>query len=244
MLLVEWRIQHRTVTESTNKDALGGKPGDVFVADMQTAGRGRLDHRWLSSPGENLMMSAVVDVADVSPQEAATLPLVAGLAAAQAVCGIFSGNGGERLSADVKVKWPNDILVGRRKLCGILCERNGDSVIIGIGMNVNQTVFPPEISERATSIRLELCAGQDVGRVRDEVLNRLSECVAQWRQDGFASLQPLLSEFDCLKGRRVAVRRTDDDGAPADGICGGIRSDGMLDVAGEAISAGEAHVLA
>ena len=244
MLLVEWRIQHRTVTESTNKDALGGKPGDVFVADMQTAGRGRLDHRWLSSPGENLMMSAVVDVADVSPQEAATLPLVAGLAAAQAACGIFSGNGGESLSSDVKVKWPNDILVGRRKLCGILCERNGDSVIIGIGMNVNQTVFPPEISERATSIRLELCAGQDVGRVRDEVLNRLSECVAQWRQDGFASLQPLLSEFDCLKGRRVAVRRTDDDGAPADGICGGIRSDGMLDVAGEAISAGEAHVLA
>jgi biotin-(acetyl-CoA carboxylase) ligase len=75
-------------------------------------------------------------------------------------------------------------------------------------------------------------------------LDRLSECIERWRQNGFAALLPELSAFDCLKGRRVAVRRTDDDGAPADGLCGGIRPDGMLDVAGEAISAGEAHVIA
>ena len=241
---MDWRITHKSVTESTNKDALGGKPGDVFVADMQTAGRGRLDHRWLSAPGENLMMSAVVDVGDVPPQEVATLPLVAGLAVAQAVSGVFSGHGNESRAADVKIKWPNDVLIGWRKICGILCERSGDNVIVGIGVNVNQTAFPPEISDRATSVRLELDSLHNVANVRDEVLRRLHECIERWRKDGFAALLPELSSFDCLKGRRVAVRRTDDDGSPADGICGGIRSDGMLDVAGEAISAGEAHVLA
>ena len=241
---MDWRITHKSVTESTNKDALGGKPGDVFVADMQTAGRGRLDHRWLSPPGENLMMSAVVDVADVPPQETATLPLVAGLAVAQAVSGVLSVQGNGSRAADVKIKWPNDVLIDRRKICGILCERNGDSVIIGIGVNVNQTVFAPEISGRATSICLELGSSHDVEHVRDVVLSRLSECTERWRRNGFAALLPELSAFDCLMGRRVAVRRTDDDSAPADGMCGGIRPDGMLDVAGEAISAGEAHVIA
>jgi BirA family biotin operon repressor/biotin-[acetyl-CoA-carboxylase] ligase len=241
---MDWRIHHKSVTESTNKDALGGKPGDVFVADMQTAGRGRLDHKWLSAPGENLMMSAVVDVADVPPQEAATLPLMAGLAVAQAVSGVFSRSGNPSKAADVKIKWPNDVLIAGRKICGILCERSGDSVIVGIGVNVNQTAFPPEISHRATSLRLELGFSHDVDSVRDGVLDRLSECIERWRQNGFAALLPELSTFDCLKGQRVAVRRTDDDGAPADGLCGGIRPDGMLDVAGEAISAGEAHVVA
>ena len=241
---MDWRILHKSVTESTNKDALGGKPGDVFVADMQTAGRGRLDHKWLSAPGENLMMSAVVDVADALPQEVATLPLIAGLAVAQAVSGVFAAHGDPSRTADVKIKWPNDVLIDRRKICGILCERNGDNVIVGIGVNVNQTAFPPEISDRATSVRLELGALHDVANVRDEVLDRLHECIERWRQNGFAALLPELSTFDCLKGQRVAVRRTDDDGAPADGLCGGIRPDGMLDVAGEAISAGEAHVVA
>lgn len=241
---MDWRITHKSVTESTNKDALDGRPGDVFVADMQTAGRGRLDHRWLSAPGENLMMSAVVDVGGVPPQEVATLPLVAGLAVAQAVCRMFSGHGGGSRAADVKIKWPNDVLIGRRKICGILCERNGDNVIVGVGVNVNQTAFPPEISNLATSVRLELGSLHNVAHVRDEVLDRLHECIERWRKDGFAALLTELSAFDCLKGRRVAVRRTDDDRAPADGMCGGIRPDGMLDVAGEAISAGEAHVVA
>lgn len=244
LLGMDWRILHKSVTESTNKDALGGKPGDVFAADMQTAGRGRLDHRWLSAPGENLMMSAVVDVADVPPQEVATLPLIAGLAVAQAVSGVFSGQGNPSKASDVKIKWPNDVLLSGRKICGILCERSGDSVIVGIGVNVNQTAFPPEISQRATSLRLELGFSHDVADVRDGVLDRLSECIERWRQNGFAALLPELSTFDCLKGRRVAVRRTDDDAVPADGLCGGIRPDGMLDVAGEAISAGEAHVIA
>lgn len=239
-----WRIRHKAVTESTNKDALGGEPGDVFTADVQTAGRGRLDHKWLSPPGENLMMSAVVDVADVSPQEIATLPLVAGLSVAEAIKGVFAKHGGGLLAEALKVKWPNDIHVHGRKICGILCERSGDSVIVGMGVNVNQTVFALEISDRATSVRLVMGKALPVDAVRDAVLGRLSSNVERWRKEGFAALHAKLSAFDSLKGRQVAVRRTDDDSAPASGICGGIRPDGMLDLAGEAISAGEAHVMA
>ena len=73
-------IHHKPETASTNIDARAGRHGDVFTADFQTAGRGRLDHKWLSAPGENLMLSAVLDVGDCPPDRVATLPLVVGLA--------------------------------------------------------------------------------------------------------------------------------------------------------------------
>ena len=82
---MNWRIHHKATTDSTNRDALGGTHGDVYTADRQTAGRGRLDHKWLSPPGENLMMSAVVDVAGMDASAVSTLPLVAGLAVAEAL---------------------------------------------------------------------------------------------------------------------------------------------------------------
>lgn len=240
---MSWRILHSKVTESTNRDALFGKPGDVFTAELQTAGRGRLNHKWLSPAGENLIMSAVIDVSDISPQEIATLPLVAGLSAAEAISAVFAARGADSVCSGVKLKWPNDIHVAGRKICGILCERNGDFVIVGMGVNVNQTVFDPEISNHATSMRLETDAVLDIGHVRDTLLDFLAENIKLWRQDGFRSLLPRLEKFDCLKGRNVTVKRTDDDREPACGICRGIRPDGMLDVDGEAISAGEAHIM-
>ena len=77
---MDWMIHHKPETASTNLDARAGRHGDVFTADFQTAGRGRLDHKWLSTPGENLMLSAVLDVGDCPPDRVATLPLVVGLA--------------------------------------------------------------------------------------------------------------------------------------------------------------------
>lgn len=229
-----WRIHHRDETASTNVDARAGRPGDVFTAGRQTAGRGRLDHVWLSAPDQNLLASAVLDVAGLPPDEVATLPLAVGLAVVKAL-------GRFRLSAPLALKWPNDVLVGGRKICGILCERRGDVVIAGLGVNVNQTDFAPEIADRATSLR-RLGVETDVMAVRDLVLAALDEVCATWRRKGFAALWPQLASVDALKGRTVSVWRTDDDPAPACGVCGGIRPDGSLDVAGEAIYAGEVHV--
>ncbi len=230
---MDWTIHHKAETVSTNLDARAGAPGDVFTADYQTAGRGRLDHTWLSPPRENLMMSVVLDVAGVPVEKAATLPLVVGLAVVDAVRAVAS--------VDARLKWPNDLLVDGRKLAGILCERHDDRVIAGIGVNVRQTVFPPEIAACATSLAV-LGAAADVTATRDAVLAALADRLATWRQDGFRALLSDLAAADCLKGRTVSVFQTDADRAPLTGLCDGIAPDGSLLVDGVSVYAGEAHV--
>ena len=235
---MKWRIIHKSVTASTNADAHHGRPGDVFTADFQTAGRGRLDHVWKSCAGKNLMMSAVVDVSGLEPERVATFPLVVGLSVCEAV---------ERMgqSLQLLLKWPNDVLVGGRKLAGILCERFGNSVIAGVGVNVGEREFPSDIADRATSLSLLLPAGPvpAVDEVRDAVLERLAANLPAGRERGLAAHLPRRAARDCLAGREIAVLRTDGDAEPARGACGGIAEDGSLVVAGERIYAGEAHVL-
>ena len=233
MVRGEWRVKHFGVTASTNILAHSGAPGDVFTADFQTAGRGRLDHRWESAAGRNLIMSAVVDVSGMDASHVATLPLATGLAVAEALRPLAGGN--------LALKWPNDILSGNRKLGGILCERSGDSAIVGIGVNVMQSDFPAELSSRATSLAL-LGSGAAVPEVRDAVLAALSRVLGEWRSLGFSSIWPRISALDWLKGRSISV--TSQDGAEpfASGECGGIQSDGSLLVGGSLVWAGEAHV--
>ena len=212
--MIDWKIHHKAETASTNLDARVGKPGDVFTADYQTAGRGRLDHVWESPRGKDLLMSVVLEVSGLKPEEVATLPLVVGLAVAQAVHG--------------QIKWPNDIFIEGEKVAGILCERNDDMVIAGIGVNVGQT--------RYRSV------GGEVVAVRNAVLGRLARVYAEWRQRGFAVVYPAIAALDWLKGRDVAVRQTDEDAAPVRGRCTGIEPDGSLGVGGEKLFAGETHV--
>ena len=230
-----FRLHHKAVTESTNLDAREGSPGDVFTADEQTAGRGRLDHRWLSPPRTNLMLSVVLDVADLPPERVATLPLAVGLAVHAAVAGFLAPD------RPVRLKWPNDVLVASRKIAGILCERHGDGVIAGVGVNVNQTVFAPELATRATSLARE-GAALSVPELRDALLAELSDVYGTWREDGFAPLLPRYGAVDFLKGKTVSVLQTDDDDAPLTGRCDGVQEDGTLRVAGQTVYAGEAHV--
>ena len=147
-------------------------------------------------------------------------------------------------SLPILVKWPNDVLADGRKIAGILCERHGDNVIAGVGMNVNQKVFPPQIALRAASLCQITGRECPVDRVRTAFLNVLAPMVEDWRQNGFASLYPLIVPLDALKGRHVSVMQTDGDTAPASGVCGGIQVDGTLLVGGRPVYAGEAHVLA
>ena len=230
-----WTIHHKAVTESTNLDARDGKPGDVFTADEQTAGRGRLDHTWISPPGENLMLSVVLDVKGIAPQEVATLPLVVGLAAATATSLL--------LLRQTWIKWPNDVLIYHRKLAGILCERHGDNVIAGVGINVNQKVFAPELALRATSLRQIDGQERPLEMVQRAFLKTLAPFYDNWRQNGFAAIHPLIVPCDALKGKQVSVLQTDDDATPITGLCCGIQSDGTLLVGDTPVYAGEAHVM-
>ncbi len=236
----EWRTYWKSATESTNVDARGGRPGDVFVADFQTAGRGRLDHRWLAPPGVNLMFSAVLDVAGREPAEVAMLPLAVGLAVAQALAALPAW---QAVPPRLSIKWPNDVLADGRKLAGILCERNGDAVIAGIGLNVNQTEFAPELVARAVSLAQLAGRPFDRAAVLEAVLKSLAAIHARWRAEGFAALHAELAALDHLAGREVSILQTDADAAPVTGLCGGIQSDGSLLVGDTRLYAGEAHVI-
>lgn len=143
------RVVCTAETDSTNAEALrlaaSGEPeGCVVVADAQSAGRGRLDRSWWSEPGRSLLASWLVRPSlDVERWPALTL--VAGLAAARAL--IAAGG------IDVRLKWPNDLLVGGRKLGGLLAETNGrGALVVGLGVNVRQTEFPSDLADLATSV--------------------------------------------------------------------------------------------
>ena len=238
-----WAIHSKRKTESTNLDARAGKHRDVFTAGYQTAGRGRLDHKWLSPEGVNLMMSVVLSVEGLAPEQVATLPLVAGLAVTKAVAWLVAWNPDSRHKTEnVKLKWPNDVWVEGKKIAGILCERNGDNVIVGIGVNVRQRVWPNELNGRATSLLQETGKEFKVAQVRNAVLGQLGKWYGIWREKGFAAVYPEIAAVDYLKGREIAVRQTDDDSAPIAGVSNGIMPDGSLDVGGTKVYAGEAHV--
>ncbi len=150
------KLHFSPVTGSTNNDALaaardGAPNGSVYFADGQQTGRGRGDHSWHSADGEGLYVSVLLRPA-VSPARLPLIPLTAGLAAAKAIS-ITSG-------LEVDLRWPNDLLIGARKAGGILVESKteGDAVafvVIGIGINVHQRAFDPELSTPATSLELE-----------------------------------------------------------------------------------------
>ncbi len=146
-----WDVRWLDEVDSTNRYALdearaGTPAGLVVVAEHQTAGRGRLGRTWVAPPGASLLMSVLLRP-DL-PVEARHLVVVAGaLAMAEAVeaeTGVRAG-----------LKWPNDLLVGDRKLAGILAEATGDAVVVGIGVNLHWEDVPPELTEIATACNLE-----------------------------------------------------------------------------------------
>ena len=133
----------------------GAPEGTLAVADKQTAGRGRRGRSWDSPSGSSIYMSLLLRP-EIEPDQAPMLTLVMALSVAEGImdCGDSCGN------PDVKIKWPNDIIINGKKLVGILTEMSTqidyiNHVTIGVGINVNLTEFPEEIRETATSLRLE-----------------------------------------------------------------------------------------
>jgi BirA family biotin operon repressor/biotin-[acetyl-CoA-carboxylase] ligase len=155
------KLHFSRVTGSTNSDAvagarLGAPHGSVYLSDEQQSGRGRGDHGWISAAGEGLYLS-VLFRPQFPAARLAFLPLAAGLAAADAIRAVSS--------LDVDLRWPNDLLIGPRKTGGILIEAQLESkgpphavvpyAVVGIGINVHQRAFPPDLATPATSLDLE-----------------------------------------------------------------------------------------
>ena len=150
-------IHHYYKIGSTNTEAMqaaaGGAPeGSVFLAEEQLAGRGRSAHVWHSARSTGIYCSVILRPV-MPPSDALMFSLAAGLAVRDAVAEIAP-----QLLADLK--WPNDLLLGDKKFCGILTEMNAEAtrvryLVVGIGINVNQAKFPPELGEIATSLKIE-----------------------------------------------------------------------------------------
>jgi BirA family biotin operon repressor/biotin-[acetyl-CoA-carboxylase] ligase len=144
------------------KEELNGPPaagGEVWLAEEQTAGKGRAGHGWESRPRDGIYLSALLRPR-LAPAEVIILSLAAGLAVVEAVhevTGLWSD-----------LRWPNDVMMGGRKFCGILTEMNAEVtrvryVVVGMGLNVNNEEFPPELAPIATSLCRE--TGSKVSRV-------------------------------------------------------------------------------
>ena len=228
------KILYRESTGSSNewmKEAgAAGEPAcTVGIAEEQTAGKGRLGRTWVSPKGENIYFSLLLRP-DAAPRHAASLTLVMGLSTAQAIR--------ETTGLPVGIKWPNDVVINHRKVCGILTEMKADPcgiltemkadpekidyVVIGIGINVNQTEFTEGISATATSLRLEADM-QEIDRA------------------------DLLVSYDALLVNRGERVRIEDPKGPYTAVSKGIDATGALivvreDGTEERISSGEVSV--
>ena len=221
------RPLHRmAVTSSTNEDAKsaarqGAPHGATWLAEEQTHGRGRRGRTWISAPGEALLFSTLVRLA-CSPARLPLIPLLAGLAVRDAVARAAPG-------ADPRVKWPNDVLVGGRKLAGVLVEAvtsstRVDAVIVGIGINVHTREFPDAVAASATSVALI-----SVGTIPPDRSQLLADTLASLDRDlevvlarGLGLVRARLEAADFLRGKLV---RSDEG---VEGIASGIDEQGRL----------------
>jgi BirA family biotin operon repressor/biotin-[acetyl-CoA-carboxylase] ligase len=231
------KVWYFTEVESTNDVAAalvaeGAPHGALVVADAQTRGRGRQGHTWFSPPGAGLYFSLLFRPGPIDPATVGLLTLAAGVAIAEAVervCGVSA-----------ELKWPNDLVIrrsgepgGRRKLAGILAEAAlvgtcVEHVVLGIGVNLCDSAYPPELADRVTSLARE--AGAPVDR-----FDLLAECLAavqeRWTNlvagDAAVVLQEWRRRSPSAVGAPVLVQR---GGTMRPGITAGLLGDGALQV--------------
>jgi BirA family biotin operon repressor/biotin-[acetyl-CoA-carboxylase] ligase len=170
--------------------------GAIVVADHQTAGRGRLGHTWEAPAGKALLVSVLLR--PPAERNIAEISLVAGVAVADAL---------ERtLGLSVQLKWPNDVMLRRRKVAGCLAEARDGVVVLGVGVNVNQThdELPPNAGSVLTLTGREL----DREELLTMLLDDLAARYADWCGGGLDAVYEGLGPRDFLRGRQVSVNGT------------------------------------
>lgn len=232
--------------DSTNTKAQelaekGYPSGTLVVADKQESGKGRRGRSWVSPSGTGIFMTLMIKP-DINPNNASMLTLVAALAVAKAITSV---TGEEAL-----IKWPNDIVINGKKVCGILTEMNAqfdyiNHIVVGIGINVHNESFPEEISQMASSLMIE------AGGKRFHRAQIIAETMSYFEQyyDTFLKTQDLsalVREYDELLVNRNKSVRVLDPKEPFDGKAMGITPKGELIVdtweSRKLVSSGEVSV--
>ncbi|HWV37477.1 MAG TPA: biotin--[acetyl-CoA-carboxylase] ligase [Vulgatibacter sp.] len=207
-----WAIHHHAQLPSTSDEAMrlakgGAAHGEVVTAEKQTAGRGRRGRSWASPARVNLYLSVILRP-DLPPQRAPELAFVVAVATAEAL---------REFSVDAGIKWPNDLVVGDRKIAGILLDLAADAgrihfIVAGIGIDVNATLedFPEGVRDLATSMRLEL--GYTVSRaaIAAALLGRLEAWLDRFEAEGFEPVRARYRELSSILGHPVRLSEADE----------------------------------
>jgi len=226
------QLHHFYKIGSTNTAAMaaaaeGAPEGSVFLAEEQTAGRGRGAHSWQSARSAGIYCSVILRPV-LPPSEVLVLSLAAGLAVRAAI-----GQVNARVNVDLK--WPNDVLIAGKKVCGILTEMNAEAtrvryVVVGVGINVNQAKFPEELQDQATS--LLLATGSEWSRVELTAallksLDREYHLLVEQKGAGQSILQRFTEQSSWVRGKQV---RIEDNGGRVQGTTEGLDERGFLQV--------------
>lgn len=201
--------------DSTNKKAKkmaakGAIEGSIIIANEQVEGKGRLGRTWVSKKDTGIWMSIILRP-EFAPIHAAKLTVISALAVSQALYGMI----GQRML----IKWPNDLVMNGRKICGILTGLSADRgkihyAIVGIGINVSSRRgdFPPELAESASSILLETDRIVDRNELVAEILNSFEELYLQFTRTGdFTGHRAAYRELSVTLGKRVRVLRPEQE---------------------------------
>ena len=207
-IVIGRRVLFLETVDSTNAETLrraraGEREGLVVLADRQTAGRGRLDRVWESPPGKNLHLTALLRPA-VEPDSLPLLSILGGIAACEVLrdgAGVFT-----------VLKWPNDVILEDRKICGILTETesapDGVAVALGIGVDVNadRSDFSAEVADVAASLKMATGQRFDRRLLARMLIRRLDEWYARFLGEGSAPVVSRWSELSGTLGHKVRVR--------------------------------------
>jgi BirA family biotin operon repressor/biotin-[acetyl-CoA-carboxylase] ligase len=203
----EREFHYHSSIDSTMRAAAGLPPGSVVLTDEQTAGQGRHGHVWHSEPSNGIYCSLVM-------QPAPLLTMALGLATVDAIaqaCGIRCD-----------LRWPNDLMLDDRKVAGILVQLAGAHAIAGIGINVNQTLFPPELQKEATSLCIH--SGQRVSR--EKILAALLPAIDSVAGEDKETILTLFARASSyVAGRRVTVKQPE---GRIEGTTAGLNPEGYL----------------
>jgi BirA family biotin operon repressor/biotin-[acetyl-CoA-carboxylase] ligase len=226
------QLHHYYKIGSTNSAAMaaaaaGAPEGSVFLAEEQTAGRGRGSNSWESQRSAGIYCSVVLRPA-LPPSDVLPLTLAAGLAVRAAIAQVEA-----RVSLDLK--WPNDILIKGRKVCGILTEMLAEPtrvrhIVVGIGINANQKSFPEEIESEATSLRIEAgseCSRVEVATALLKSLDREYRTLVEEPEARQSILQRFTEQSSWARGKQI---RVDENGSRIEGTTEGLDERGFLQV--------------
>ena len=213
-------------TDSTNEwckrlSRENAEHGTLAVAEFQSAGKGRLGRKWTAPEGSSIMMSILLRP-KFEPQYASMLTLVMGLSVAQAV---------RELGVEVTIKWPNDVVVSHKKICGILTEmglQDGKirEVVIGLGINVNLEEIQDDLKDKATSLYLETGEKYDRNRLIGLVMEKFEINYEKFVQT--CDLSMMLDDYNMLLANKSQPVRVLDKLSPYEGVALEIDRDGAL----------------